>query len=39
MREKNDFFDTIINPLHDSSLKYKKVQEAAIKLEAAFKKL
>lgn len=36
---KNDFFDTIINPLHDSSLKYKKVQEAAIKLEAAFKKL
>ena len=35
--DKNDFFETVINPLHDNALKYKKVQEIAIKIEKVFK--
>ena len=34
-----EFFETIINPLHDNALKYKKVQDASIKLEKALNML
>lgn len=34
--DKNEFFETVINPLHDNALKYKKIQEAAIKIEKTF---
>lgn len=37
--DKNEFFETIINPLHDNALKYQKVQDMSIKLEKAFNKL
>ena len=37
--DKNEFFETVINPLHDNALKYKKIQEAAIKIEKALNML
>lgn len=38
-RNKNEFFETVINPLHDNALKFKKVQELSMKLEIALSKI
>ena len=37
--DKNEFFETILKPLHDNALKYKTVQDASINLEKALNML